>query len=498
MIVMPLLTIENQRRVVVALQILVFLLTILHIYVARLTPTVGAIPGPLEAESRWWGLWPVTYLPAWLRWAGAGGVLLSILWGWWQIRTLRPSREQVRPVWLWSIAGILFIAFWLFPIVHTRWGDAYILANAIGWPDPVLRLTHSWQAPLDVYLHSQLWHLLHEPFGWSDAAPVYWLLSPLAGALYLLVVLRLSAERWLAPGWFTFGLLTSLGLIQLFFGYIENYSFAVAGILAYLWLGLGILQGNRPLWLAAVVLALTNATHPSTVVYAPSLLYLGWVVWRRHGEGRGRAVSAPALASVLLQIALPMVAIATATLLLMEVGGHGISELITNDRPGGGDGRWFVPLFETTTRWEHYTMFSWLHIRDLLNQQLLVAPVVLPSLLIAWLGTFVQQKRSNIVSSKRDSVPIRWERETLFFLLWATLMHLLLIWTWNPDYGGQRDWDLFSPAALPATLLLIWTLPRLLLHRPFLRAGAVPLIVLQALHTAAWIYQNRLPWEWPA
>ena len=24
---------------------------------------------------------------------------------------------------------------------------------------------------------------------------------------------------------------------------------------------------------------------------------------------------------------------------------------------------------------------------------------------------------------------------------------------WNPDYGGQRDWDLFS-LAIPATLLL--------------------------------------------
>ncbi|MEZ4608874.1 MAG: hypothetical protein R2838_01215 [Caldilineaceae bacterium] len=78
--------------------------------------------------------------------------------------------------------------------------------------------------------------------------------------------------RRLAPAWLTYGLLVSLGLLQLFFGYVENYSFAAVGVLAYLWLGLRV-AGASPLWLAATVLAVTNATHPSTIVLAPSLLY---------------------------------------------------------------------------------------------------------------------------------------------------------------------------------------------------------------------------------
>ncbi|MEZ4555040.1 MAG: hypothetical protein R2854_01060 [Caldilineaceae bacterium] len=82
--------------------------------------------------------------------------------------------------------------------------------------------------------------------------------------------------RRLAPAWLTYGLLVSLGLLQLFFGYVENYSFAAVGVLAYLWLGLRVPAGASPLWLAATVLAVTNATHPSTIVLAPSLLYLGW------------------------------------------------------------------------------------------------------------------------------------------------------------------------------------------------------------------------------
>lgn len=148
-----------------------------------------------------------------------------------------------------------------------------------------LRLTHSWQAPLDLF-HSQVWIALHQRFQWSDATPVYRLLSPLAGILYLAVALQLGRMKKLAPAWLSFGLLASLGVMQLFFGYVENYSFAAAGILAYLWLGIGVIQGKRPLWLVAIVLALLNATHPSTIVLSPSLLYMAWQQWR---DGRRTA-----------------------------------------------------------------------------------------------------------------------------------------------------------------------------------------------------------------
>jgi hypothetical protein len=119
---------------------------------------------------------------------------------------------------------------------------------------------------------------------------------------------------------------------------------------------------------------------------------------------------------------------------------------------------------------------------------------------------------------------------TTTFLALATLTHLLLTWLWNPDYGGQRDWDLFSLAAIPATVLFAQRLAQRWAengHTPapttvpttatpedspmhslgqasaermemgIAMAGIIPLLVLQYLHTAAWIYQNTLPWDWP-
>jgi hypothetical protein len=484
----PARTLWPDRLAVAGLHALGLALLALHAYVRTFPPTPTPLPADSDPEGRWWGLWPVIYLPAWLFWSGAAAVIGLMVWGWWALRResgpdLRISARARRAV---AVALLLtfLAAFFAFPIAHTRWGDAYLLTHALAWPDPALRLTHSWQAPLDVYLHGRLWALLHGPLGWQDAMPVYRLLSPLAGLLYLAAALGLAAEERIAPGWLAFGLLASLGLIQLFFGYVENYSFAAAGVLLYLWLGPRTLAGRTPLWAAALALALTHAMHPSTVVLAPSLLYLGWV------EGRRQRMGTAAWARVVLAIGLPMLGVAVATFLLMEAGGHGVQALLTSDRPGGGDARWFVPLWATTTRWEHYTLASWPHLRDLLNGQVLVAPVVLPSLI--WLGiatkTFLKARSFQEGGSEGHAA-------TRFFAV-AALGYLAFIAVWNPDYGGQRDWDLFSLAALPLTGWLA-ALAGQRLPRRVLGAGFAPLLLLQALHTAAWVYQNTLPWEWP-
>lgn len=479
-----------QRRLAIALHLAVLALLGVHLYARTLPATPTPLPSAGDAERAWWGVWPVTYVPAWALAGGVLAMLAAIGWGWWQLGFTPLDRNAWRewrlpPSVLIALAAILFCAFFAWPIVHTRWGDAYILTNAISWPDPAQRLTHSWQAPLDVFLHSQVWLRFHDSLGWTDATPVYRLLSPLAGAVYLLVVLLLSWDDAIGSDWFTFVLLSSIGTIQLFFGYVENYSYAAAGVLAYLWLGLRSVRDESPLWLAATVLAITNATHPSTVVLAPSLLYCGWRRW----AGRKRLATGAKIAAA---IGLPMLFVAAGTILLMEGGGHGLQALVGSDRPGGGDGRWLVPLFQTTTRWEHYTMFSWWHLRDFLNEQALVAPVVLPALLIAGLGARFLIGAKPVWRTGHDSPSAG------LFLLIGAICYLFFTWIWNPDYGGQRDWDLFSLAAIPTALLLAWYLPKILPDRHIFRAAAVPLVLLQVLHTIAWIYQNRLPWQWPS
>jgi MFS superfamily sulfate permease-like transporter len=88
-------------------------------------------------------------------------------------------------------------------------------------------------------------------------------------------------------------------------------------------------------------------------------------------------------------------------------------------------------------------------------------------------------------------------RQALLFLALCTGLYWLFTWVWNPDYGGQRDWDLFSLAAIPSTLLLARLLPQALSDRSQLAQAGLMLTAVSAVHTMAWIYQNTLPWEWP-
>ena len=412
---------------------------------------------------------------------------------------------------LFSLISLISIAlFLLFRIVHTRWGDTYILINGIAWPDPALRLTATWQAPLTVWLHARLWALGNALFVWPDAWPVYRIVSPLAGALYIYLLLRLadSIGRNRTEKLLIVGLMGTLGTMQLFFGYAENYTLAAVGILLFLWLALETLRGRRALWQPALALALTNGLHPSTVVLDPALLWVAWV-WARDGEGRrgkGRKAEdgggVTRWVSAVVQVVVPMAAVAVGVVVLMELSGHGLATLTTTDRPGGGDARWFVPLTGVSTRWERYTMFSWPHLRDWLNEQMLTAPVTLGGLVIVGASLLARRWRPaalgiNPQSGTGKHAEASSKSSELVFLAVCTGLYWLFTFVWNPDYGGQRDWDLFSLAAIPATLLLARMLPRVLRDRGHLAQAALMLTAVSAVHTSAWIYQNTLPWEWP-
>jgi hypothetical protein len=227
------------------------------------------------------------------------------------------------------------------------------------------------------------------------------------------------------------------------------------------------------------VLALTNAFHPSTIFGLK--LSLGWLwlnAWRTHQ--RGRLWDS-------LRVVVPLALVLVSVIAFMETGGHGISALLSSDRPGGGDARWLVPFTTLHSKWERYTMFSPAHLLDIANEQLLVAPFSL-ALVVA------------LLAGRRGRAALR--RRGGAFLIVAAAGYLLFTLIWNADYGGRRDWDLFAPFALPLTLLAAWLLIGVSRQeqaedRPS-ALGEIALIVagVSAIFTAAWVYSNTIPWSW--
>ncbi len=372
--------------------------------------------------------------------------------------------------------------FVLFRIRHLRWGDAVILVKAL--PEPY-RLTYVWQAPLDVFVHAKAFQLGNALFGWPDPIPVYRIFGVLAGMLFVWVLLGLAAalgrnrtERVLFVG-----LVLTLGTMELFFGYIENYSLMTLGVIIYTYLAVLCLRGKAALVWPATTLALTNAFHPSTIVLAPSLLYLAFAsfaVRQRNVQPSHDVLSSSVRIDTrsVLSVVIPYLLVLGGVVALMSAGGHGIDALMGVDFPGGGDRSWFVPLTRITTEWQHYTMFSLGHLADIVNQQLLVAPMIwLTLVLVLVLGW------NRLRNLGREGV----------FLALMVAFYLVLTLVWNADYGGQKDWDLFSPAAVPTALLLGWLLVRALPERRGLRAAGWAIISAQGFHLVAWIWQNTRP-----
>ncbi len=470
----------SDRRFIALLALYGLFLLWLHLLVEQLPVDWAAFwypakligpDGRLKPEEWLWGVIPITYLPTGLRIA----LILSLmaLVGWVALggrvpqgRIPFPRQARVHML----LAVLSWPLFYLGRVMHTRWGDAYLLVK--GMAHPQVRLTYSWQAPLDTYLHARLFQIGERLWGWEDAMPAYWWLSSLAGAAALWVLLRTAADLGRTPRerWVIVGLMTTTGAMQLFFGYPETYTLLSLLILLFLWLAWRCCQGLGSLWGPSLALAVAVGFHPAALILLPALLVLGWPVWRRNGRHP---------AGVLAALAIPLAGVLAGTLALMTAGGVGLEVFLRSQAPGGGDHRWLVPLTQVRSEWEYYTLFSRGHLMDIVNQQLLVMPFTLPLLL-------------GLVLGYRRRLP---REGYALFLAVAAAAYVGLTWVWNPDYGGQRDWDLFAPAAWPATLLAAYGLTRATTAAVLTRV-AVIILPIQALHTAAWIYSNTRPWSW--
>ena len=460
---------QSQEWLISGLQLWGLILLTLHLAAFNLP----------EAWS--WSLWPYTFLPTWLGWLLASLAAALIIPGVSQA-VLRVTEQAWRAIpakhaqqrWFAVLALLAGLLFWLARLRHLRWGDSYLLSVALSYPDLELRVVYNWQAPFTVFLHQRLWQFVAGPvLGWP-VERVYAVISIICGIIfvYLLLIFAARLGRNTLESAVVAGLMLTTGSMQLFFGYVENYTIVSLVLLVTLFLAWRTLHEElSPAW-PVLGLSLANAFHPSTVFLWPGMLWLSWRCWRRHGL--------PA-ASILLQTILPPLFVGGAVFALMESGGHGLSALLGVDRPGGGDAIWFVPLFETTTEWQHYTMFSPAHILDWANIHVLISPFGLPVLVMSLIAIH----RFNLSIFDTPA-----EEDFARFLALTSLMYILFTWLWNPDYGGRKDWDLFAPSAFVYTLLAGYLLIRVLFDRQKLSQAGLFAVAVSLLHTAAWVLAN--------
>ena len=461
------------------------------------------VAGHLPEEAAW-SVWPYTALPVGVAWLGAAVVAslalppVNALVGRWVRRlwAALPGKNHPR-IWFAAVAVATAIPFWLFRIGHLRWGDARFIVQALSYvgPDRPVWTLYNWQSPLTIFTHARLWLFLNPSPG-IGVDTLYALSSVLSGVgfVYVLFLLADLLGRDALEKAVVFGLVITTGSIQLFFGYVENYTMMSLGLMLTLYLGVRYLRAGMSLVWPSLALAVTNAFHPSTLVLWPAVAYLAWYGTNTHPPGQPRA-------SEWLKLVLPPILIFAGLSLLMVTGGHGPAAMLTDDRPGGADGIPFVPLFRVATEWQRYTMFSPAHLLDWANEHFLISPFGLFLLLLALIAFLVRRPSKKPDRDSLQSRPSPTEEQGItWFLSLASLAYLLLTFVWNPDYGGRQDWDLFAPSAFVYTTLAAYLLIRQLINHRLspsgdraLGATAQLLIATSALHTGAWIYYNTIP-----
>lgn len=306
--------------------------------------------------------------------------------------------------------------------------------------------------------------LLHDAGAalWRTAENTYRVYSFASGLLYLVLAIATAGAlgRNGREKSVVFALLLTAGYVQLFFGYVENYAFYMPASLLYLLAGLRSLEGRAPLYVPALVLGLLVPFHFLFVLFAPSLLILGYCGYRR------RETSMPRWKNVADKLA-AICSAPLAALLVFWIAGFDFGAFL--ERTGGK--HHILPLFADPGFHVPYSIVSVSHLLDFVNLQILSAPAAAMAVFLFGGKDYRHHP----------------------FLLSAAAVPLFFTFIANPEIGAFRDWDILALPALPLTL---WAAAALLERR---RQDERPprnvsvICAAAALHTMLWIGLNANP-----
>lgn len=270
--------------------------------------------------------------------------------------------------------------------------------------------------------------------------------------------------------------------MQLFFGYVENYTPLLFTAFLYVLCALRMLHGRGSVWLVVLFFLLSMFMHVQAFLFLPSLVFL--LVWRLAG---GRRETVESYAPTLL--------------LALTVVGTVVVGLFTRFK------LYFLPAFADE---ETYGLLSPTHLVDVLNELLMLLPLLPFFLLLAWLGreTGVKPAKKSARQPKKKTAPAAADQggPAAWFALpnewrFARLVLvpcLLYLFCFKPEIGMARDWDLFAMTALGLVPLTLLTLNRF--FRKFKGITAeqaavftVPALVITIVLGSAWFGVNASP-----
>jgi tetratricopeptide (TPR) repeat protein len=386
--------------------------------------------------------------------------------------------QKKRHIWYLIISLLFFVLFWILRTKTHFLGDGYQILSNVEANEPAIK----WTEPLESLLHLDAFHLAKSLFN-LDAETLYALLSCMAGSIFIFLSFLFAdllvhthflgkEERSpleippLAGKILVFLLLISMGSVQLFFGYVEHYTFLFLSMFGFLFLSLLYLVGDpafggegtpnnssrTKLVFPLLAFILTFLFHVSALYLLPSVFFLSVAKDQKSKSHKTK--------KFLLGIF---------ALILMVIIFWGYKRYSWSVPP------LLVPLTNDRYSAPGYTLFSFPHLSDFLNQQLLVSPVGL----ILILAFLICKKRRSFFMNRAFQ-----------FLLILSLPQLLFNFLMDPALGASRDWDLFSAVGLGYTILGLYLLLKFFKDKIKFEYLSVILVVTSLYSTVPWIALN--------
>jgi hypothetical protein len=429
------------------------------------------VPAPARAVAL--GLLLLTFVPTVARPLYRGALRLFE-----RMAALRPSAAWVLAA---SVTIVLVPAFWGLRSSTLLLGDGQLLVRSFeaaeeGHESVIMRspkaiVTEERIAPGSTLLYYAATKVSTDKF---KKTPLHGMraLNCILGGLFVLMLVRTAAGRFAGPEARLWLLVLTLFAcsIELFFGYIENYTTPLLLLSFYVVLAFRALHNRGATWLPAIPLVLAVYAHIQCVLFVPSFVYL--VLWKRARSRR----------AALLRYWMPSFSAAALVAVIVATGHPGIR-------------KFYVPLGWSN---ESYALFSPYHLADIANELLMLLPIIPVVAALAWAGRRAERAserdRARDARAVKDPVawfthPCEWQLATTILLPCA--FYVLLF---HPEIGMARDWDLFTMATtaiVPAVLMVLSRYMRATgVSADAAARFAVPSLAVVVITGAAWVSIN--------
>ncbi len=390
----------------------------------------------------------VVFVPPFAAIVARGGIRIARAW-------LRSLEDGVNTL---ALTGVIsFIVFAAFRSATKLLGDGFFVYNnyretALNGFDPGQFISQVTVAE-KIYPATELLNFSASWIaGWFGASPVggVWILNCAIGALMVVTLLCVIRRLdWPDSARMTLLVLAlATGALQLFFGYVEHYTPALALGFLYLLFAARVIAGSGRLVVPGIFLFAGLFFHVQLVLLIPSYLWLLlWVLATRRN---------PAWS---LRLAI-VVGLTTVIGLLIAIYATPLGSFAL---PISGAG---------------YSVFSGAHLLDVVNVVLLLAPVWLLLVVFFLFRLFTNRQTDRRLSAFTLSLGV----PAWLFILFV-----------KPELGLARDWDLYAITVLGIAAPGIFSLARTVArsNNPArFTAILAPAIVLSIALVVSWIGVN--------